>query len=64
METFELIISWLENLIWNTPEAMPAMVLLLLAFGLFITIRLGFIQLTGLKHGFKVVSRTAGLITC
>ena len=32
------------------------MVLLLLAFGLFITIRLGFIQLTGLKHGFKVVS--------
>ena len=56
METFELIISWLENLIWNTPEAMPAMVLLLLAFGLFITIRLGFIQLTGLKHGFKVVS--------
>ncbi len=32
------------------------MVLLLLAFGLFITIRLGFIQLTGLKHGFQVVS--------
>jgi len=32
------------------------MVLLLLAFGLFITIRLGFIQLTGLKHGLKVVS--------
>jgi AGCS family alanine or glycine:cation symporter len=56
METFDLIISWLENLIWNTPEAMPAMVLLLLAFGLFITVRLGFIQLTGLKHGFKVVS--------
>jgi len=56
METFELVISWLENLIWNTPEAMPAMVLLLLAFGLFITIRLGFIQLTGLKHGLKVVS--------
>lgn len=56
METFDLIISWLENLIWNTPEAMPAMVLLLLAFGLFITIRLGFIQLTGLKHGFQVVS--------
>lgn len=56
METFDLIISWLENLIWNTPEAMPAMVLLLLAFGLFITVRLGFIQITGLKHGFKVVS--------
>lgn len=56
METFDLIIVWLENLIWNTPEAMPAMVVLLLAFGLFITIRLGFIQLTGLKHGIRVVS--------
>jgi len=56
MDTFDLIISWLENLIWNTPEAMPAMVVVLLAFGIFITVRLSFIQIRHFKHGLKVVS--------
>lgn len=56
METFDAIISWLVDLIWNTPEAMPAMVVILLAFGFYITFRLGFIQVRRLKHGFKVVT--------
>ncbi|MEX0994116.1 MAG: sodium:alanine symporter family protein [Balneolaceae bacterium] len=56
METFDQIIAWLENLIWNTPESLPAMVVILLAFGIFITIRLGFIQLVQFKHGLKVVT--------
>jgi len=56
MDTFDLIISWLEDLIWNTPEAMPAMVVVLLAFGIFITVRLSFIQIRQFKHGLKVVS--------
>lgn len=56
METFERIIAWLENLIWNTPEALPAMVVILLAYGIFITFRLGFIQLTKFRHGLKVVT--------
>lgn len=56
METFAQIIDWLENLIWNTPEAMPAMVVVLLAFGLFITFRLGFIQIRKFGHGLKVVT--------
>lgn len=56
MEFFERIISFLENLIWNTPENLPLMVLLLLAFGVFITVRLGFIQIRKLGHGLKVVS--------
>lgn len=58
METFDAIISWLVNIIWNTPPSMPAMVVILLAFGFYITFRLGFIQVRRLKHGFKVVTGT------
>ncbi|MEX1063626.1 MAG: sodium:alanine symporter family protein [Balneolaceae bacterium] len=56
MNLFDQLISWLENLIWNTPEAMPAMVVILLAYGIFITFRLGFIQVTQFRHGLKVVT--------
>lgn len=56
MATFEAIIDVLEKWIWNTPEALPLMVVLLLAYGLFITLRLGFIQIRRLGHGLKVVT--------
>lgn len=56
METFKQIITWLENLIWNTPEAFPAMVVVLLSFGIYITLRLGFIQFRRFGHGVKVVT--------
>jgi len=56
METFEQVINWLVNLIWNTPESMPAMVIILLAFGLYITFRLGFVQIRRFSHGIKVVT--------
>lgn len=56
MDTFDHIITWLENLIWNTPEAFPAMVIVLLSFGVFITFRLGFIQIRRFAHGLKVVT--------
>ncbi len=56
MELFEKIIYTLEDLVWNTPEVMPVMVIALLSFGLFITLRLGFIQLRKFGHGLKVLS--------
>jgi AGCS family alanine or glycine:cation symporter len=56
METFDQIISWLVDIIWNTPEAFPAMVAILLAFGLYITVRMGFIQIRKFGHGLKVVT--------
>jgi len=56
MDIFEQIINWLVDLIWNTPEAFPAMVIVLLSFGVFITIRLGFIQIRRFGHGLKVVT--------
>ncbi|MCH8569453.1 MAG: sodium:alanine symporter family protein [Balneolales bacterium] len=55
MEILELIVDTLENLVWDTPSVFPMMVVLLLGFGIFITIRLGAIQLRKLKHGIKVV---------
>src|SRR5690625_1722989 len=58
MELFEATIDWLLNLIWNTPEALPAMVIILLAYGIFITFRLGFIQFRQFKHGVKVILGT------
>lgn len=56
MEIFEQIISTLEYYIWNYPEAFPAMVAILLVFGLYITIRMRFIQLRKFGHGLKVVT--------
>ena len=56
METFEWVINTLLDLIWNTPESLPFMVVVLLSFGIFITVRLGFIQITRFTHGLKVVS--------
>lgn len=62
METFEEIVVWLESLIWNFPETMfgypslPLMVMVLLGFGIFITLRLGFIQFKQFKHAFSVLT--------
>jgi alanine or glycine:cation symporter, AGCS family len=56
MEIFEKIIYTLEDLVWNTPEIMPIMVIALLSFGLFITLRLGFIQIRKFGHGLRVLS--------
>lgn len=55
MQIFESIVESLNNLIWATPSAMPLMIVFLLGFGIFITIRLGFVQLRKFKHGIKVV---------
>lgn len=55
MDLFETIINWLLDIVWNTPEALPFMVVLLLSFGIFITARLSFIQITKFSHGLKVV---------
>jgi len=58
MEQFERVVSWLNNLVWNSPELLPLMVVILLSYGIFITLRLGFIQIRKLKHGLQVVTGT------
>lgn len=55
MEAFESVVNYLNDLVWNTPEALPVMVIMLLSYGIFITLRMGFIQLKRFSHGIKVV---------
>ena len=39
METLNNVLSLASDLVWNTPSALPAMVVLLLFSGLFLTVR-------------------------
>lgn len=56
METVDHIINSLVNIIWGWPAVMPAMVVILLAFGIYITFRLKFIQITQFGHGVKITT--------
>jgi AGCS family alanine or glycine:cation symporter len=56
MELFEQIVSTVNTYVWSKPDVFPLMVLLLLSYGIFITLRLGFVQLRRFAHGVKVVS--------
>ena len=55
MEALQTFINGLSNLIWNTPKALPFMVVLLLFTGLYLTVRMGFIQFRRLGHSFRVI---------
>ena len=55
MDLFKQIVDTINDLIWATPSIFPFMVILLLSFGIFITFKLGFIQLKKFPHGVKVV---------
>ncbi|MEM7049756.1 MAG: sodium:alanine symporter family protein [Acidobacteriota bacterium] len=61
MDRIAAIIGWLEHLVWQTgipvgEERIPFLVIALLGTGLFMTLRLGFIQVRRLVHGFGVTS--------
>ncbi len=58
METFENVVGTLNDLVWSTPTYFPFMVAVLLSFGIFITLRLGFVQIRRFKHGvFSVMGK-------
>jgi AGCS family alanine or glycine:cation symporter len=57
----ERIVNWLNGWVWENGipiggEVIPFVVIALLGTGLFLTFRLGFIQLRRLRHGFAVTS--------
>lgn len=61
MERFTHIVETLNGWVWNSGipvggETVPFVVIALLGTGLFLTLRLGFIQLRRLGHGFAVTS--------
>ncbi|MBO6793778.1 MAG: sodium:alanine symporter family protein [Balneolaceae bacterium] len=58
METFENVVGTLNDLVWSTPSFFPFMVAVLLSFGIFITLKLGFVQVRHFKHGiFSVMGK-------
>lgn len=52
METFENVVGTLNDLVWSTPSFFPFMVAVLLSFGIFITLKLGFVQSVALNMVF------------
>jgi alanine or glycine:cation symporter, AGCS family len=56
MELFGQIVNTLNDLIWATPSLFPFMIVLLLGYGIFITLKLGFIQVRRFRHGVRVVT--------
>lgn len=55
MDRLKAVIDFLVGLLWNTPEVLPGMVALLLFTGLFLTVRLGFVQVRRFAHGVRAV---------
>jgi len=61
MNWLERVVAWLENIVWNFGptvggETIPLVVILLLGTGIFLTLRLRFIQVRRLGHGFGVTT--------
>ncbi len=56
MEILKTIVDFLNGYIWSFPSAAPALVVLLLGAGFYMTARLGFIQLRKIRHAVDVVA--------
>jgi len=54
MEIINAIIKFLNKIAWNIPESLPYMIVLLVGTGIFITIRMNWVQFRRLKHAFNV----------
>ncbi len=55
MTQLKAFIDLANQFIWSTPESMPALVVLLVGTGLFLTIRLRLVQLFAFKHAVQVI---------
>jgi len=56
METFKNVIDFVSGLVWNFPEKAPFLVILLLGAGVYVTLRLGFVQIRKFWHAWEVIS--------
>ena len=56
MNIFERIVDVGNSYVWGWPEKFPILVALLLSAGLFVTLRLVFVQVRAFGHGWRVVS--------
>jgi alanine or glycine:cation symporter, AGCS family len=55
MQTLQHVLEQLNGVIWSWPNDYPAMIILLLGTGIFLTIRLGFINFRAFGHAIRVV---------
>jgi alanine or glycine:cation symporter, AGCS family len=61
MESINAFVNWMEGIVWSSGipvagETIPFVVILLLGAGFYFTLRLGFIQVRALGHGFAVAT--------
>jgi AGCS family alanine or glycine:cation symporter len=56
METVKQVIDAVQNVIWNWPPQLPYLVVLLVGTGVFLTIRLRFIQIRKFRHSIEVIA--------
>ncbi len=67
MELFDKVVSWIEQVVWgfgipgewlgfSGGETIPFLVIFLVGVGIFLTIRMGFVQIRRFWHGAKVTS--------
>lgn len=56
MEQLDRIVHVINDYVWSKPDLLPLMVVVLLSYGIFITLRLGFVQLRRFGHGVKVIT--------
>jgi AGCS family alanine or glycine:cation symporter len=56
MENVKQAIDFVYKYVWEIPSALPYIVVLLLGTGIFLTIRMRFIQLRKVGHGLAVIS--------
>jgi AGCS family alanine or glycine:cation symporter len=56
METLKQVIDAVQNVIWNWPPQLPFLVVLLLGTGIFLTVRLRFVQLRKFRHNLEVIA--------
>ena len=55
MELLKSIIDTMNGWVWNTPDVLPFLVVMLLGTGLFLTLRMGFVQLRRFGHSLRVI---------
>ena len=56
METLKSIIDLAGGIVWNCPPQLPFLVILLVGTGIFLTIRLRFVQVRKFRHSVEVIA--------
>jgi len=56
MESFQSVIEFVYRYVWEFPSALPYIVVLLLGTGIFLTIRMRFIQLRKVNHSLAIIA--------